>query len=209
MGRPRKDPAGRKSVPISIRFSPELRTRLDDERKKDGQERTLTQEIERRLWESLDLDARIEERFHGRLNYWFMQIAADGIQEIEELTKKPCWEDAFTFSQAKLLIHTLLKYLRPKGKRSVPKYLGPDRVPRELPNSLGANIAWLTLANHQVAALKEDFPGPLPGAERVHARVRAPALKIISQLARSGRSPLDEDSETARLWRQKARKESV
>jgi hypothetical protein len=130
MARPRKNDAVRRSVTLSVRVTSDLRKMLDEAAGNSERPVTISQEIERRLLDSFAIDQKIDEMFHGRRNYWFAQIVADGITEsIERITKAKWWDDPFTFDEATRFIDEVLRYLRPNGKRLVPKHLRTQLVP--------------------------------------------------------------------------------
>jgi len=200
-GRPRKADTDRKKL-VSIRLTPALHARLEEECKKTKPERPLSQEIEARLWQSLELEQEIEKRFHSRRNYFVAQLIADGIAAwIEPLTGQRVWEDPFAFEEAKIFINALMDYLRPKGKkRAAPKLSDTTslralrsarRVPPEVFFSKGILGRWV--ARLSIAACQDSARRPGQATTGpVFRLIDQAALNIVAQLAKSGKSALAE-----------------
>jgi hypothetical protein len=160
-GRPPKDPSGRKSEPYSLRLSPDLRARLDEERNKADPSHSLSQEIESRLRQSFIPG----QGFHDRRTYFLAKAIDDGIANfIEPLVQRRCWEDPYAFDQVYKMINELLKMLKPKGKRIVPKRFDPkeaDTHRRWLQyTSVGAAVAEIILHLHLLGARGEGLAPP-------------------------------------------------
>jgi len=179
MGRPPKDPEARKSAPIGIRLPPDLRHRLDDERKKAEPERSISQEIELRLRQSLEQP----RRFRDKRIYDLALMIEEGIVDyIQPATRQNCWKDPYTFDQVKKLIDEFLKFLRPEGKRIVPKHfkLPKDGVFAQLRDfllpSVGVSAARAVLPLYQMGSLGMGMP-------RKYQRA-GPSIAV--QLARAG-----------------------
>jgi hypothetical protein len=187
-GRPRKADTDRKKL-VSIRLTPALHARLEEERKKTKPERPLSQEIEARLWQSLELEQEVEKRFHSRRNYFVAQLIADGIAAwIEPLTGQRVWENPYAFKEAKVFINALMGYLRPKGKIRVPPEPGIFR-PAGLPaGTIGRWVARVTIAACQDSARRpgQATTGP------VFRLIDQAAPNIVAQLVKSGKSALAE-----------------
>jgi hypothetical protein len=192
---PKPDEVNRRTM-ISLRIKPVLLKQLEVAAKNRDDWTSLSQEIERRLVESFAIDQKIDEKFHGRRNFWFFKMIADGIaQGIEPGGPGTWWEDPFAYNEAVIFITTLLKLLRPKGRVKVPKHLRQTAADREgiakkrvgiwaLPyerGNVGELQAYLALMTHQLAAKGELLEGN-PVAEAAY-----PAL--VAQLAKSGKDP--------------------
>ena len=83
IGRPPKDAASKKGTHVSIRMSTKLREALDTARREPEGERSLSEEIELRLWQSLTVDRKIEARFGGPGTARLLQIIAERIMAVE------------------------------------------------------------------------------------------------------------------------------
>lgn len=173
-----KKPDELKSRPVSIRLTPALWERLEKERKQVEPERSLSHEIELRLQGSLEPS----RGFHDDRTYFLARMIDEGIVDyIEPATQKKCWEDPYTFGQVKNLIDEFLKFLRPKGRRTVPKRF---RIPQDedfhLPwedfPSLGAWAARAILPLYQLGALGMGMP----------LKYQKAGPNIAAQLARAG-----------------------
>ena len=79
-GRPRLNEAEKRSEPVGVRLTKSLRKQLDEAARAEN--RTLTQEIERRLQRSFGLDQEKEGRYR-QCTYWFLRLVARGVANIE------------------------------------------------------------------------------------------------------------------------------
>jgi hypothetical protein len=185
MGRPPKHQTEKKTVHLSTRFRADLRERLQAAADENGVK--LSEEISNRLDLSFEMDARIEARFGGPRLYWVFQLVADQIKYLEGVIGHPYWEDPFTFDQVKSCLDTVFKTLRPHGRSVIPKnlFLGFSKQWREREaRLLGERCAILAIANLQAVFRDGDVP-----LRHYGARDSAAALPIVSQLAKSGKSP--------------------
>ncbi len=131
-GRPRLNEAEKRSEPVGVRLTKSLRKQLDEAARAEN--RTLTQEIERRLQRSFGLDQEKEGRFGSAGTYWFLRLVARGVANIEHRCsrgepsddERRWMHDRFTFDQVAAMIDAMLTSLRPSGERRKPK------VPKEL-----------------------------------------------------------------------------
>jgi hypothetical protein len=153
-GRPPKDEASRKSEPVSIRLTPELRNRLEAERTSADPQRTLSQEIELRIRESFDLDKSIKELLGGADHYWFMRFVAQQLIIMEHQTGRKFLKDRFTFDQVKDSINTILDYYKPRGASSPPEHL--TQLPEGAIRELGKRSALLMLSSLKLAEMRRD-----------------------------------------------------
>jgi hypothetical protein len=135
-GRPRKPEAVRKSEPVSIRLTPELRARLEAERTEADPPLTLSQVIEARLRESFELDNPIQKSLGGSdYHYWLLRIIAEVILRIEQHCRRQFVNDQFTFEHVKLGINTVLDRVGPQGIASPPEWMArmlEEQVIKEL-----------------------------------------------------------------------------
>jgi hypothetical protein len=123
-GRPPIDEAIRKSEQLSIRISASLREKLEASSKQT--ERSLSQEIEARLRLSFEENQIRIDEFCGQENYWLFRIIANQIRTLEKVTyigeHRLWWDDPYLFKQVKILINTILDYLKPKGRAVTPRH---------------------------------------------------------------------------------------
>jgi hypothetical protein len=188
-GRPPKNPDERKSEPVSIRLTPQLRARLDEARRTVSPERSLSEEVELRLRQSFEFDQKLTALFYGRRNFTVMQMSAQIMHDIERDTQKSLWEDAYTFGQCQAGIKTLFDYLKPRGRKRPPKVL-PFRVTgRDTADALGVIAAKDAIVLYEAMAHRGE---PAPLDYPLLNRAFAGAGTIAAQLAKSGRSALKE-----------------
>jgi hypothetical protein len=156
-GRPPKDDAIRKSEPISIRLTSDLRARLEDERKDKVPERTLSQEIEQRIRESFDLGQTIKQLLGGADHYWLLRVVAELIVSIEYQTGRHFLKDRFTFDQVKTAINTVLDHWKPSGPSSLPERLNVHFDEPTI-KALGKRSALLSLTGLELGHTRGDVP---------------------------------------------------
>ena len=126
IGRPPKDPASKKSAHLSIRMSAKLRGLLQAEAiRHPEEERSLSQEIELRLWQSFTADENIEKRFGGLATARLLSQIANAIAWIEiRCGGENHWlDDRFVYDHVRTMINIMLDHVRPPGRRVVPKLL--------------------------------------------------------------------------------------
>jgi hypothetical protein len=121
-----------KSAPVSFRFTVGLRHKLETAARENG--RTMSQEAERRLAESLREDGGGIS--HSPQTRALVQLMAEAISMVEQWTYKRWHTDRFTYDILRKTIDILLIDAMPKGKR---------RVPSEFPLCLQPKIARLLL----------------------------------------------------------------
>ena len=110
----------RKSAAVSVRLMQALRERLDAARVESGL--TITQEIERRLQRSFELDREIKARFGGPSLYWIFRIIADDIRIIERFAGAKWFESRFAYDEIKCYLEIMLGRLRrPRGRYRLPR----------------------------------------------------------------------------------------
>jgi hypothetical protein len=161
-GRPLKDEASRKSEPVSIRLTPELRTYLEAERMSVDPERTLSQEIELRIKESFDFDKSIKHLFGGADLYWLLRLVAEEIVLIEHWTGRDFLTDRFTFDQAKDAVDTIFDHFKSPGVSSPPERL-TILLDERMIKTLGKRSALLELAQLELADMRSGDILALPG----------------------------------------------
>jgi hypothetical protein len=155
-GRPLKDEASRKSEPVSIRLTPELRARLESDRLREIPPRTLSQEIDQRIRESFDLEKSIKKELGGADRYyWLLRLFAEDIRFIEDQTGQRFVEDRFTFDQVRAVINTFLDHFKPPGASLPPERLTCLLDQRAI-TLLGKRAALLTLTSLELAKMRTD-----------------------------------------------------
>ena len=185
-GRRPKAAEDRRGIQISFRTTQSLRDQIEKARLSGDRERSLSEEIESRLRDSFEIEAKIEARFHGYRNYWLAQIIADGIAEdIEPMMGAKWWEDASTFDEAAAFINALLRDLRPKEDGSDQRSQDGVTGRRPKKGSFGEQVALFALAKREGAAKNVGI-----GSAPITRKIAASALPIVAQLVKSGRSPL-------------------
>jgi hypothetical protein len=98
---------------LSTNITPDLRTKLEEEKRKTGH--SLSQIIEHRLRATFAEDARIEDQFGSRQNYAIMRIAAMAL-ELDEKAADGNWlSDPVLFDRALRTVVATLEALRPSG----------------------------------------------------------------------------------------------
>jgi hypothetical protein len=190
-GRPSKNEASRKSEPVSIRLTPDLRARLEAERTSADPQRKLSQEIELRVRESFDLDKSIKKLLGGAAHYWLMRLVVQQLIVVEHQTGRKFLEDRFTFDEVKAAINTVLDHYRPPGTSSPPEHLAdlPERAKKEL----GKRSALLTLSSWKLAEKRRDnfvlpdFVDPNAGAQ--HLRLQKNPIEELSEIWQRERNP--------------------
>jgi hypothetical protein len=193
-GRPLKDEAGRKSEPVSIRLTPELRTRLEAERMSADPERTLSQEIDLRIRESFDLDLSIKKTLGGADYYWLLRLVAQETVFIEHQTSRRFVEDRFTFDQVKAAINTILDHFKPPGASSPPERLTALLDERAI-TLLGKRAALLKLTQLELAKMSSgdlpvlpDFVDPIAASRHLSRWMQKSAIAELERDWRRTRS---------------------
>jgi hypothetical protein len=152
-GRPPKDEMSRKSEPVSIRLTPRLRARLEEERKNATPERTFSQEIEFRLRRSFeDPEQPVKDRFGGPTPYLFFLIIANQLITLERFTGERWWRDPYTHRQARVLLGTFMDWFKPAGRPRTPSRFIPIGIP------LGQHLAEREMANVESTLLDPNPP---------------------------------------------------
>jgi hypothetical protein len=186
-GRPLKDEASRKSEPVSIRLTPELRARLEEERKSADPERTLSQEIDMRIRESFDLDRSIKKMLGGVDYYWLLRLVAQEIVFIEHQTGRRFVEDRFTFDQVKAMINTILDHFKRPGVSSPPERLTALLDERAI-TLLGKRAAVSALAQLELAKMSgvdllilPDFVDPIAASRHLSQWMQKSAIAEVER----------------------------
>jgi hypothetical protein len=187
-GRPPKDATRRKSEPVSIRLTPRLREQLEEERKKAAPERTLSQEIEIRVRESFELDHWVKQLFGGPRHYWLLRIIAEQMLVIEHQIGNEFLSDRFTFDQVRNAVDVLFDYIKPRGRRLIPKHLREPPFDEEMRESLGARTMLLALVNLELAAKRDsnplvltEFVDPVAAGSELAPHFRKSAIKEFTK----------------------------
>jgi len=187
-GRPLKDEASRKSEPVSIRLTPELRSRLEAERMSADPERTLSQEIDQRIRESFDLDKSIKKELGGADRYyWLLRLVAQDIVFLEHQTGRRFMEDRFTFDQVIAAINTILDHFKPPGASSPPERLTGLLDERAI-TLLGKRTALLTLSQLELAKMSDgdllilpDFVDPIAASRHLSQWMQKSAIAELER----------------------------
>jgi hypothetical protein len=178
-----RDPAVLKSQPVSIRLTPALKSRLEQEAK--AERRTLSQEIESRLRMSFELEMGPQKEF-GLQNWQLVVLIAEQLKAIEEETERSLFAHRSTFDECKTGINSLLDYWMPSaGNADDDKYHG-----------LGEAVALLTIKKIELAEAYEHFPKHL----QYIPRLLFPTTPIDPMLSRQ-RLP----KPTRSSWRQSSK----
>ncbi|HUZ74542.1 MAG TPA: hypothetical protein VMU87_16275 [Stellaceae bacterium] len=160
MARPLKDKvSGPRGTAVGFRLPQALRDQLDAARRdvEGGGERSLSDEIVRRLRESFDTEKPIKERFGNDFNYALFRVLALGLMQIEAATGQSWHKERFTFDLAKELIDTVLEYKMPAGRATAPKGMViPEGLNKNYARALGKITAMTTLAGLEVLLKRGD-----------------------------------------------------
>lgn len=162
-GRPKLKDEEKRSEPVGIRLTKQLRTLLEESQQQTGA-KSLSQEIEVRLWQSFTADSNIEKRFGGFATARLLEIIANRIGAIEVTAGgEHRWlDDRFTYDQVRTMIGIVLDHLKPRGRRTMPKLwrqLHPS-LRRDFEN-MGQRHALEILAMLAIA-MKEPMPDEMP-----------------------------------------------
>jgi hypothetical protein len=112
-GRPALSDDQRKSEAVGVHLTKAIKAKLDEARKRPDGEISISEEIERRVRQSFELDQRIRDRFGGAGTFSLLRIVVEGITSIERRTKHRWFEDLYTFDQVKLMFNTVYEHFRP------------------------------------------------------------------------------------------------
>ena len=156
---------------MGVRLTRELRARLEAEARAEG--RSLTQEIELRLRESFELEKHINDIFGGKHTQQFLQVMAQLIRLIEisagGTQREPDgrvrirWlDDPFTYDLVQSMFETVLRHLRPRGRRTVPKALRWHPSLKADVANLGRDSALRALADLRNLRDKPPDPPEMP-----------------------------------------------
>jgi hypothetical protein len=189
MGRPPKDESSKKTAHLSVRISTSLRNRLEQARLEEGG-RSLSEEVEIRLRESFEINKSIDDLFGGKETRRILQIIAEQIEAIEGATgeriydpekprnpARPRWfKDPFVYGQVRLMIDTIFQYLKPAGRRVIPKHVLLHPSLKKEAENMGKHHAVQALARIQ-AARDQGRETDQPIQYRRAARVLGSQLK--------------------------------
>jgi hypothetical protein len=188
-GRPRKPESARKSEPVSIRLTPELRARLEEERTKANPAQTLSQEIEMRLRESFDFDRSMQKLLGGHdYHYWLLRVIAEVIVSIEYDCKRQFVNDRYTFDHVKYAVDTILDRFEPEEISSPPEHLA--RVLEEqATKEFGKRRALLALVGIELAPkhrgnvlVLTEFVDPIAASKHLAPLIRKPVIKELNEI---------------------------
>ena len=116
--KPKGDYRG-KSATFTTRIQPDLRAALDQAAQENN--RSLSQEVEKRLDESFKLPARMARDFGPPHIAAFSRLVSEVGQTVEVLTGKRWREDRFTFEALKSAVNILLDRLAAEGDVQLPE----------------------------------------------------------------------------------------
>jgi hypothetical protein len=171
--RQRKPGAGRKpkgefpgkSSTLTTRLTPATRAGLEREATRSG--RSLSQEVERRLVQSLEAPSAIAKRAFGNdRNKALAVLVAKLATQIELLTGKSWRADRFTFEAVARGMPVLLQWLAPPGESTVPEQVtaigkgSPNAALWEQPERLGVMCASGLLDQLRLATAPPRGHGP-------------------------------------------------
>jgi hypothetical protein len=148
-----------------------LRDMLEGARHHEEGERSVSEEVELRLWESFTADDTIEKRYGGKETARLLRIIAGRIKAIEvNAAAERCWlDDPFIFHQVRTMIDVILEHLRPRGRRVVPRLVRrrhPSLI--KAANDMGRHQAQFALTMLE-AATEEETPSELPPVPFIRA----------------------------------------
>jgi hypothetical protein len=200
-GRPPKDEASSKSKPVSIRLTPELRTRLEAERTSAAPERSLSQEIELRIRETFDFDKSMQKLLGGSdYHYWLLRIVAEQIVSIEYHIGRQFLKDRFTFDQVKSAINTILDHFKPRGRSSPPERL-TSVFEEQAIREFGKRLALLALVpialapkHRENVLVLPDFVDPIAASQ--HLLVRKNPIEELNEIWERERRPEERTGST-------------
>ena len=183
-GRPKAE--GTRDARMSLRVSTTLRDALEGSRelreKADGRPYSLNEEVELRLWQSINTGDLLASHFGGEENAILFEIITQLIGKIETGSGGGNWLDnAFVFEQALQAITTLLETFRPPDDAQAL----PEAVRRWTPSAqehvknIGQRSAFDAMALLR-AALVETPSAKLPAT--LYHRAAATLGKRLKQL---------------------------
>jgi hypothetical protein len=196
-GRPPKPEASRKSEPVSIRLTSELRARLEAERTIADPPRTLSQEIEQRIRESFDFDKSIQKLLGGNdYHYWLLRIIAQQMVLLEYHTGRQFVKDRYTFNQVKLTINTILDCLKPAGRPAAPESLTKSGLSKAAVNEYGKGLALLALAPIELAPTQRqtmlvlpEFVDPIAASQHLSQLLNRSVINELNEIWRREQKP--------------------
>jgi hypothetical protein len=155
---------------LSLRVSDTLHNALESLRRQRAQEEkrdySLSEIVEENLWQTLKLDRRIAERFHGEENAQLFLIIAQRIAAIQTATgdQNQHWLDnPFLYKQVRQMIDAVLDALSPAGDRETLPPIARNWPPalQEHVKNIGEREALNAMAFLR-AASEEKAPALLP-----------------------------------------------
>jgi hypothetical protein len=196
-GRPPKPEASRKSEPVSIRLTSELRARLEEERTSADPPRTLSQEIEQRIRESFDFDKSIQKLLGGNdYHYWLLRIIAQQMILLEYETGCQFVKDRYTFNQVKLTINTILDRLKPAGRAAAPERLTKGGLSKAAVSEYGKRLALLTLTTIELAPTRRqtmlvfpEFVDPIAASQHLSPLLNRSVINELNEIWRREQKP--------------------
>ena len=141
-----------KSENLTTRITPQLREGLEREAARNNA--SLSQEVERRLRDSLDMPRKLEQTWGPAHVGGLARLISRAVQGIEMSTGRRWCDDPFTGQAAQAAIEILLGRLLPEGKLDVPEEVErsaqalarvapPDRVEfYRQPDGVGSAVAF-------------------------------------------------------------------
>lgn len=153
-------------------MSAKLRALLDSARRRPEGERSLSQEIELRLWGSFTAEKDIEKRFGGVGTADVLGRLANSIKAIEVNAggARHWLDDPFVYEHVRTMINIVLDQLKPRGRRVVPKPLRRwhPSLRQDIEN-IGRRHALELLAQLKAGLKEQNTPKEWPPVELLQA----------------------------------------
>lgn len=123
-GRPPKGEFSDKKATLTTRITEPVRAGLDREAQRNG--RSLSQEVELRLAQSLKAPKKLERAFGNKRNRAFAMLVARLIRALELSTGKSWREDPYTCEALRAGFTILMARLAPDGDVMIPERIAED-----------------------------------------------------------------------------------
>lgn len=123
-GRPPKGEFANKNATLTTRLTEPVREGLEREAKRNG--RSLSQEVERRLFESLEAPKRWERAFGNVRNRALAYMVAQLAEGIEQYAHKSWRHDPYTCQALEFGLKVVVGHYAPEGKPEVPDTIAAD-----------------------------------------------------------------------------------
>jgi hypothetical protein len=137
-----------KTATFTSRITPELRLALEQEAAQNR--RSLSQEVERRLRDSLEMPKRIQQDWYGPQNWALAKIVVELADTVEAVTDEKWLKSAFAFQALKTALEVILDRLAPDGPVTTPKQV--EESAKQLEKVLGPGTAEQAMRPEYVGA---------------------------------------------------------